>query len=65
MAVIGPIKLKAYVEGTTCDVCGTPIRPGEDMLVLRVDGRHMRVCGDACADRLVKLSSAEPREKLA
>ncbi len=65
MTVIGPIKLKAYAEGTECDVCGTPIKPGDDMLVLRVNGKHMRVCGAECADRLVKLSSAEPTERLA
>lgn len=65
MAVIGPIKLKAYVKGTECDVCGRQIKPGEDMLVLRVDGRHMRTCGAACADRFIKVSDAEPKERLA
>lgn len=71
MVVFGPINIRGYGEGTTCDVCGCDIRPQKDMYVLRVNGRHLRTCSTACAEAAVEEAKAaetpdaEPTKQLA
>lgn len=51
IVVRGPLEMPAR-EGQVCDHCGVELETGSPVLMGRIAGRHVHVCGDECFEAI-------------